>query len=320
MVSSRKNKQILKNLNPNLNFVSSSLVCPGNSKAMVPNVDYELANRTVRWEANSTRALVHLRLLSSRSSSSSAAKNMFAALALSRTSTMRNASSQLCSGVGSRHGVLVQQRLVESSVSATWLIMALSASGIVVSLVFIVAVFRLRKHPLLRASSPSFLFVVLVGCIVAFCASIVAVLPLTDAICMATPWLSNGAFLATFGALFLKTWRITRIFINDNLHRLGRHWSNTRLLIVIGVLMLVFCVYMAVWMVVDRPRLQERSSFGNDCVTLLTCSASDSPFQIVLLFFEGIMLFLGIYQVWYGRNVADAFTEAKVHEGARQEG
>ena len=110
-----------------------------------------------------------------------------------------------------------------------WASRAVAILMILVVIVLALWIFIKRTEPVLRASSPIFMWQMCLG----FVAELCAVFALTiqddrddisqsqlDAACMAAPWLYVTGFTLVYGSLLAKTWRIYRIFNNPAMRRI----------------------------------------------------------------------------------------------------
>jgi len=101
---------------------------------------------------------------------------------------------------------------------------ALGFVGLVCLLALLVLVLVKRNDPRIRASSPNFLVLIVLGAIVGMLAMLMPASPriswaggMSAASCQAYAWLLGLGFSTTFAALMAKTWRIARIFTSKQI-------------------------------------------------------------------------------------------------------
>jgi len=99
---------------------------------------------------------------------------------------------------------------------AKYTVLALTAATSLFALVLLILLVCYWKHPIIRYSSPTFCFIVLLGSLFGL-ASVPMFAYQSAIICPLRIWLLGIAYCLIFGALWVKTWRIFRIFGNPKL-------------------------------------------------------------------------------------------------------
>ncbi len=165
----------------------------------------------------------------------------------------------------------------------------------------------------IKAASPIFVFVILFGSLLGFvsAATLLVVQP-TEILCHVRVWALGISFFISFGALYLKEYRILLIF--NPARKMSPIAISPKILLLglagvvgLGAITLVISSLGEV-AVVATPRLDDPA------VSELTCT-SNPFYQIPLLGYAGIMIFVGPYpctfflcplfthQVWCSRSV-----------------
>lgn len=197
-------------------------------------------------------------------------------------------------------------------------------------LAFWVQYYRHRK--LVRNSSPSFMHQVLVGASIQVCTvfalaqqdsflvpeaslpSDIVRVPGLDQACVAQPILFSFGFFITFSALFLKTWRLIRIFNNRKLVKL---YLKDRLLMLYQVGVIVGVVALNLIWVLISPLQWLRSPvyLNEDGLMVESIGLCYSPAGIypALPLMAGVLavLVLGNYLAYIGRRIPTEFNESK---------
>eukprot|EP00013_Stygamoeba_regulata_P018965 CAMPEP_0177656914 /NCGR_PEP_ID=MMETSP0447-20121125/15867_1 /TAXON_ID=0 /ORGANISM="Stygamoeba regulata, Strain BSH-02190019" /LENGTH=586 /DNA_ID=CAMNT_0019161157 /DNA_START=204 /DNA_END=1961 /DNA_ORIENTATION=- len=156
-------------------------------------------------------------------------------------------------------------------------IVSLDGVAFVLSVVFLVLTMVARKTNAMKASSPWFMVGFLLGTLFIYAAVPCWMLYVTDASCMALPWLFGVGFALSFGCLFAKTWRIHQIFTKKSLK--VTEVSLKELGIFVGIVFLMEVVPILVWTVhepleavvvvqdPDRPSKNYTQCEGDESIT-----------------------------------------------------
>jgi hypothetical protein len=204
-----------------------------------------------------------------------------------------------------------------------WVIRAIAFIfyGLVVSI--IVWIFVHRFEPVLRASSPVFMWQMCLG----FLCEISAVFPLTmqedmgvsgsdlNVACMAAPWLYVTGFTLVYGSLLAKTWRIYRIFNNPAMKRVhitATYLSRLEILFALPVFVIVI-----LWTALD-PFSWHRSvssvdpSSGEVVSTKGECTSNNLTYFLVpILCIYGFFILTGLFLAWKNRDTPTEFSEGR---------
>ncbi|KAI0228645.1 hypothetical protein LSAT2_020913 [Lamellibrachia satsuma] len=107
----------------------------------------------------------------------------------------------------------------------------------------------------MRAASPVLLRIVLLGAFLLYCPMIVQYFEPSPFTCSITIWMRELGFSISYGALLLKTWRISVVFRVRSAQRIKI--SDTDLMKRLALIVLIFGAYLTVRTVIGRPRLVE---------------------------------------------------------------
>ena len=199
----------------------------------------------------------------------------------------------------------------------------LVAINYAIALTFAVITFQKRKHKVIRASQPMFLYMVLMGCCISTSTIIFFGLDdggdydkADDVNCMFQPIFYSLGFVFSFAALFAKITRIAKIFGNRKLAKVTITWVDMMKPIV--GLLLVDLIILILWMNDAEAALKwERvpktvDSMGNVLESTGLCR-SDSPWFYggLILGLHFFVLIYGNYMCYKSRNAGTAFSESK---------
>ena len=181
-----------------------------------------------------------------------------------------------------------------------------------------------RKHRVIRASQPLFLYMILFGC----CISTTTIIffgqddsgdrdKAGDVNCMLQPFFYSFGFIFSFAALFAKVTRIVKIFGNKKLSRVTITWIDMMKPIVI--LLVVDLVILFIWSGSDSKlewvrEAKTTDSLGNILESTGMCKSKEgSPwvFGGIILALHFSVLVYGNYMCYQGRNAGTAFSESK---------
>ncbi|KAJ3196393.1 hypothetical protein HK101_009104 [Irineochytrium annulatum] len=188
-------------------------------------------------------------------------------------------------------------------------LMVLSGLGILCSLASIVIVRLNLEQKIIKASSPDFLFCIIVGIMLGFSTTFVYIGQPTRTSCILQPWLLCLAFCLTNTALLSKTYRIFRIFGNVKKMSAGS-LSSAALFRNMAIGCGVEVAVLVVWTVLDPPA--PTGMFESSDVAFWTCSSAKHGdiFSGILLAMNGLMLVAGTWLAYQTRNVDEKFRES----------
>jgi hypothetical protein len=201
------------------------------------------------------------------------------------------------------------------SLAAEWGVTVLFAVGILTNIVFGAILIKYWSNPVIRASSPIFLVVILVGTSILYSTIWVWMPTLANtASCHLRFWMLVVGFGLTFGSLFAKTWRVWVLYSNRTTEIFKI--SNGQLALILGLVVsieVILCILVSsiaqptqIFLVQDplRPALNIPVCSSNTAQTVLT---------IILGVYNGVIILVGIYLGYRVRVVPIAvFNESKV--------
>lgn len=199
-----------------------------------------------------------------------------------------------------------------------------SALAVFASLFFTVWVQWNRKLRIVTTLQPFFLVMISFGVLVVSLSIVtmsiddeIASQSINDIACMATPWLLSMGFSIAMSALFVKLWRINKLFQISALRRIKVEEKD-----VMGPFALLFAmnfVILLVWTIAEPLRFfRIEVSEGESWNTVGTCQSSlegNGSVSITMLalsiFVNASALACACYQAYVARNISDEFSESK---------
>jgi hypothetical protein len=180
--------------------------------------------------------------------------------------------------------------------STEWGLYALSIAASLISLVFLIYTIKHRNHRVMRASTFPFMVIILIGTIIGN--STIFTWRLTSnniATCALTPILLGIGFVLTFGALFIKSWRIHMLFNEQSLKMFKI--SNVKLGLILmafllseAALVIIIAVYQAD-IIMITPDTFRPSTWYLQCVD----NEISFAFTIIVVVANGVLLMFGLY-------------------------
>jgi hypothetical protein len=113
-----------------------------------------------------------------------------------------------------------------------------------------------------------------------------------------------------FGSLFLKTFRVYKIFGNKSLSKVKI--SSTDVLKTYGAIMMVDVALLVMWAVTDGMKAVEIENNLDSYWTYTTTECQEAPsWEMCTMFFKILLVVGGVYLAYVTRHVPDKFTEGK---------
>eukprot|EP00004_Rigifila_ramosa_P006303 TRINITY_DN16_c0_g1_i5.p1 TRINITY_DN16_c0_g1~~TRINITY_DN16_c0_g1_i5.p1 ORF type:complete len:2061 (-),score=522.40 TRINITY_DN16_c0_g1_i5:111-5708(-) len=171
-------------------------------------------------------------------------------------------------------------------------------------------IFKYRNTKIITAISPHFCYAILFGNVIAVFALVFFMGLPDEAWCTLRLWLPSLAFTLIFGCLFVKTWRIWKIFDNKNMKRI----QITNMDLAYRVLALLSLeITLLFFETVLNPKAAHISYDAGG--TRVVCGNKKEGGQSVLmtvLFAEKLLLLLvGCFLSWRTRHVVSYYNESK---------
>ena len=190
---------------------------------------------------------------------------------------------------------------------------AASCAGLLQCLVTFCFLLRYRQHAVVRATSPLFQSISLLGVVLLYLTVLVLLRPATAAVCSALQWLSVLGLCLTFAPLFAKAYRIYSIFGRKRLAVVKM--SNGRLLAIVGALCTAELVLLAVWQAVGplSPQLNADAAADGSVTDHVQCGTG-AGVETGMLLAAGLgnsaLLVCGAFMSLSTRRVSQQFNES----------
>lgn len=108
-----------------------------------------------------------------------------------------------------------------------------------------------RRVKVIKAASPVFLCITLLGCAIMYC-EMAAIFPVLDrSCCVATKWTRHMGFCITYSALLLKTWRVSLTYRVKSAHKLKL--TDHQLLHWLFPILLEVAIFLGTWTISSPP-------------------------------------------------------------------
>lgn len=144
-----------------------------------------------------------------------------------------------------------------------------------------------QKRPVFHYASVPFVELTLAGFLTMYGAVILfAVEARSDFVCVARPWFATTGFSLVFSSLVVKTYRVWRLFHNEEL-RVLKITNSVLFPFVIGVLVIQWAVCI-VWMAISTPEADWSPTGSTDSERFRYCTSEYSDI------FLGILLGLNV--------------------------
>ncbi|XP_074617775.1 gamma-aminobutyric acid type B receptor subunit 2-like isoform X2 [Acropora palmata] len=197
---------------------------------------------------------------------------------------------------------------------------ATASLGIVLGVIFLVFNRYYRKCRFIRLSAPLFNDVMVLGCIA--CLATVFLFGLRKfqdpknslpLICKSRIWILSIGFSLAFGAMFIKTWRIYKIFTNQPLKVRPGPLYDWSMLAMVGAIILVDVAILLSWELADplkhkAVKIDEMRDSQDPLkineIILDVCTSEKLPLWLTLIYvYKGIMLLFGLFLAYETRKV-----------------
>ena len=167
------------------------------------------------------------------------------------------------------------------------------------------------KHPVIKASSPNFLSIFLLGSIMLLSSNFVNGLIQNDTTCRAQIWLITLGFSLMYGSVFVRVLRICYIFNSKKLT--GRIIISDKLLLVpLGLMLIVDIIFNLVWMTnagmnVNYISIDNHRPYYdyNSCIS----DSANGNYAYSNLAYKFLCILLGVICTFYAKNAPAEFNE-----------
>eukprot|EP00455_Lapot_gusevi_P021830 TRINITY_DN2281_c0_g1_i3.p1 TRINITY_DN2281_c0_g1~~TRINITY_DN2281_c0_g1_i3.p1 ORF type:complete len:695 (+),score=180.38 TRINITY_DN2281_c0_g1_i3:148-2232(+) len=185
-------------------------------------------------------------------------------------------------------------------------------SGIATTVILCVAIALIiyQNVPIIRATTPKFGLLTCMGALMGVASVLLVVQPPTDATCAAALWLTSTAYIILFASVFVRVYRIDRIFNNNSNMEVIRI-PDTELGAMILFMLLVDVGLLTYWQVTS-PYAAKGVLSSSDFSAIVTCSSEQGTFlTILLLFYHGMLMLWGMSLAYKTRHVEKNFNESR---------
>jgi 7 transmembrane sweet-taste receptor of 3 GCPR len=171
---------------------------------------------------------------------------------------------------------------------------------------------KYSQSRLIKASQPSMIYLIHLGCFLGGVRTIVGGMPYSDSSCRLAFYTGHLTLCVTYLPLLAKIWRLQKVFNNKSLKRLRLSW---RLVITSTVgIIVAFAGYLAVAMVVGEPHKAFVTVEENNQVTnTLNCSYNIPGFQISLYTLELLGIAYSMVLINKIKDIPDPLDEVRFY-------
>jgi hypothetical protein len=202
---------------------------------------------------------------------------------------------------------------VSSNITAA--IQAVGSIMLIAEVATLLIFIRFRQKSVLRSSSVAFMVIMLMGLMIFTISAILLALDkATVASCGAFIWLSALGFSATFAPLFIKTWRIWKIFERKHLRVVKI--TNRKLFGMLAAIFATDIILLAAWQGASNSlhpvTIEQRKNDNYDSYTHCLCDLNTAlPFIVLLGGFKAALILFGAVMAFSTRKVETTFNESK---------
>ncbi|XP_056017298.1 probable G-protein coupled receptor CG31760 [Ostrea edulis] len=166
-------------------------------------------------------------------------------------------------------------------------------------------VFRLKESKIIKSGSPIFLLLMCAGGVLICLQMFVTFPEANDFLCMVSPWPYHLGFVLMFGALLLKTWRISIIFRVGQVRRV--HLPDKTLLRRMAMMLATSSGYLIAWTAAN----DEHSEIRQTSSGLKFVMCSNNLWQYSSYGMEILVLLFGVYLCFTVRKAPASFNESR---------
>ncbi len=166
------------------------------------------------------------------------------------------------------------------------------------------------SSPMIAATAPRIGVITCVGSLFASAGIFLLAQPVTSARCQSWLWLTSLSYSLMFSSMFVRTYRIDKIF---NSPTLKVHVITDAYLVQIICAIIVVDVAILTWWQVASPFVATGALIVSDTSSLcVICASSSSGYQLFSLFvYKAAQTLWGIYLAYSVRDVQDNFNESR---------
>ncbi|XP_048582695.1 gamma-aminobutyric acid type B receptor subunit 2 isoform X2 [Nematostella vectensis] len=198
----------------------------------------------------------------------------------------------------------------------------IACAGIFLSTLFLILNIKNRQRTFIRMSSPYLNNFIIAGSIMCYtCVILFGVDVFLDesdhvihsAICSFRLWLLSCGYTLAFGTMFIKTWRVYKIFTNHKLDKQLGRLHDRHLVCMLALMLSVDLLFLSVWQAVDGLKTEIRNvqtENGRNKITILmpvflACTCTHKLIWLGCLYtYKGLLMIFGLFLAWETRNVS----------------
>ncbi|KFH71348.1 hypothetical protein MVEG_01648 [Podila verticillata NRRL 6337] len=189
-------------------------------------------------------------------------------------------------------------------------IVSVAGLSVLFSLLTMLIVIVYRNAQVIKASSPLFCCLELLGFIFLYISTVMGLGIPTSGLCMARPLLFNVGFVLVVGNIVAKNFRVYRIF--HNIYVTKRVIRDSHLLKIVGTILAGNLIIIAVWFIKTPPHLQQITV--PDFMSYWACNnqrGASIPFFVILFVYDATLLLVATFLAYKNRNVAANYNECR---------
>eukprot|EP00123_Amoebidium_parasiticum_P022356 comp8598_c0_seq1/m.3883 comp8598_c0_seq1/g.3883 ORF comp8598_c0_seq1/g.3883 comp8598_c0_seq1/m.3883 type:complete len:846 (-) comp8598_c0_seq1:717-3254(-) len=209
----------------------------------------------------------------------------------------------------------VQQKEIQVIAPLRIAFLAIATIFIFASLCLLGWVFLNQEKKIVRASSPVFLKLILIGSIISYAYVAAMYAYPSPAACVIQPILYHIGYIVMYGAITLKTFRVWRLFDPNWSLTVRKKGSNPltdqRLGIYLAVMLILMSAYLAIWMGQPKQRPVPLMYPEGDTAPEIYKQCTYNAWDQGLLAVEIVFLLLAAFIAFKARGAPQAFNEAK---------
>jgi len=182
--------------------------------------------------------------------------------------------------------------------------------GGVLGFFFVTWTLYYRKSKIVKTSQPEFIGLLGLGGLICSMSPLILLGPITTTKCRVHPWVFHCSFTVMIGSIFVKTYRVWRIFETKKLVRVKATANESLKMLGFILSFLVFII--GLWFILLAPK--ESTSWKTipsvGSVRNSSCTTS-SYFIAIVIFIEVAVALLGCFFSFQIRKVPDNFSETQ---------
>jgi len=167
------------------------------------------------------------------------------------------------------------------------------------------------KAKVIKAAQPEFCCLISVGAIVCSVSPITSLGAMSTVKCQALPWLFHLSFSLMMGGLFVKTFRVWRIFSHNKLTKM-KFTALDSLKMLVGILG-VAVFLLVLWYILGAPQNTNLMYHitGVGYIPFSVCTTRHSLFSTVLVVLEVALVVIACYVSFKNRKAPEKFSETQ---------